>query len=220
MKLLDTLQAEHVLIDHALGSLRAYVEGLVAGSADVADGARFAAFFTDFAGRFHHEREESVLFRALVEQADLPADRGPVYAITREHAEMDVWLRELLPLLQRCPETADEQQRLRALATRYTRALWRHIDAENSVLYPQAQERLALCGVHELPDPTPDAVAAAARDAAAPLRLRYPPIEDQALARGDGCFMCRAHGDTCEGLEAEWWSELEWDEFFSRDASD
>ena len=32
--------------------------------------------------------------------------------------------------------------------------------------------------------------------------------------------MCRAHGDTCKGLEAEWWTELEWEEFYDRDASD
>ena len=55
---------------------------------------------------------------------------------------------------------------------------------------------------------------------AAALLLRYPPSEDAALTRGDGCFMCRAHGDTCKGLEAEWWTELEWEEFYDRDASD
>lgn len=47
----------------------------------IRDGARFAAFFTEFAGHFHHDREEHVLFRALVSQADLPADRGPVHAL-------------------------------------------------------------------------------------------------------------------------------------------
>jgi hypothetical protein len=28
--------------------------------------------------------------------------------------------------------------------------------------------------------------------------------------------MCRAYGETCDGLEAEWWTELEWDEFHNR----
>jgi len=42
------------------------------------------------------------------------------------------------------------------------------------------------------------------------------PLEDDALVRGDGCFMCRAYGETCNGLEAEWWTELEWDEFYNR----
>jgi len=55
---------------------------------------------------------------------------------------------------------------------------------------------------------------AAAREGAAALLVRYPPVEDFALTRGDGCFMCRAHGETCDGLEAEWWTEIEWEEFY------
>jgi hemerythrin-like domain-containing protein len=217
MKLLDTLQDEHVLIDRMLGSLRAYVDGLVAGTADAEDGRRFAAFFTEFAGHFHHDREERVFFRALVAQAELPADRGPVYALARDHAEMEEWLREMAPLLGQRPQSADDAARLRALATRYSRALWRHIDAENSVLFPEGGQRLVLCGVHELADRPMSEAEAAAREGSSALLVRYPPVEDAALTRGDGCFMCRAHGETCNGLEAEWWTELEWQEFYARD---
>ena len=220
MKLLDTLQDEHVLIDRVLGSLRTYVGRLVDGTADPADGRRFASFFTEFAGHFHHDREERVLFRALVTAAELPADRGPVYALAREHAEMEEWLRELAPLLERRPQSGDDRARLRALVMRYSHALWRHIDAENSVLFPQGEERLAQCGIRELADRSMSEAEAAAREGAAALLARYPPIEDDALTRGDGCFMCRAHGETCAGLEAEWWTELEWEDFRSRDASD
>ena len=220
MKLLDTLQDEHTLIDRVLGSFRAYVAGLVDGTADPDDSHRFAAFFTVFAGHFHHDREERVLFRALVEEAELPAGRGPVHALGREHAEMAEWLREMLPLLERRPRSGDDQTRLLTLATRYSRALWRHIDAENSVLYPQAQERLRRCGIRELPDRPMSETEAAAREGATPLLVRYPPVEDDVLARGDGCFLCRAHGETCDGLEAEWWTELEWAEFYDGDASD
>ncbi len=52
MKLIDTLQDEHVLIDRVLGSFRTYVDGLLDGTADPDDGRRFAAFFTEFAGHF------------------------------------------------------------------------------------------------------------------------------------------------------------------------
>jgi hemerythrin-like domain-containing protein len=220
MQLLDTLQDEHALIDRALGSFRAYVAGLADGTADPDDGRRFAAFFAEFAGHFHHEREEHVLFRALVTVAELPADRGPVHALGREHAELQQWLGEMRPLLEQGPPSADGQARLQGLATRYSRALWRHIDAENSVLYPQAEARLLRCGVRELADRPMTGAEAAARDGVAALLVRYPPVEDDGLTRGDGCFLCRAHGDTCRGLEAEWWTELEWEEFYGRDASD
>lgn len=216
MKLIDTLQEEHVLIDRVVASLRTYVDALVDAAADPGDGARFVAFFTEFVGHFHDEREEQVLFEALVTEAELPRERGPVYAITREHAEMKAWLREMAPLLERRPQSQADGARLRALATRYSHALWRHIDAENFVLYPEATERLARCGVRELPDRPLHAAEAAVREDAAALLARYPPAVDNTLTRGDGCYMCRAHGETCDGLEAEWWSDLEWDDFFDR----
>lgn len=216
MKLIDTFQDEHVLIDQVLGSFRTYIDGLVDGTADADDGKRFVAFFTEFAGHFHHDREERVFFDALVTDAELPGDRGPVHALAREHAEMEEWLCELTPFLEQGPQSEDDLVRLRALATRYSHALWRHIDAENSVLYPEGAERLARNGIRELPDRPMREAEAAAREDGAALLVRYPPMEDVALTRGEGCFMCRAHGETCGGLEAEWWTELEWEEFFMR----
>ncbi len=216
MKLIDTFQEEHVLIDQVLGSFRSYVDGLVDGTADPADGRRFVAFFAEFAGRFHNDREERVLFDALVTETELPGDRGPVHAITREHAEMDSWLSEMAPFLEQGLQSEDDRVLLRALAVRYSHALWRHIDAENSVLYPEGMERLRRSGIRELPDRPMSETEATAREGAATLLVRYPPIEDAALARGEGCFMCRLYGEGCNGLEAEWWSDLEWDEFHYR----
>ena len=220
MTLIDALQDEHALIDRVLCSFRAYIDQVVGGSADPDDGERFAAFFTEFAGHFHHDREERVLFAALVSEADLPGDRGPVRAVTLQHTEMAAWLGEMTPLLERAPRSEDDRIRLRALAIRYTYALWRHIDVENSVLFPEGAERLRRCGIGELPDRPMNEVEAKAREHGATLPLRYPPVEDAALARGDGCFMCQAFGETCDGLEAEWWTELEWEEFHQGYASD
>jgi hemerythrin-like domain-containing protein len=216
MKLIDAFQDEHVLIDQVLGSFRTYVDGLVDGTADPDDGRRFAAFFTEFAGHFHHNREEGVFFDALVTQAELPGASGPVHALLREHAEMGEWLREMTPFLEQPPQSGDDRGRLRAMAIRYSHALWLHIDAENSVLYPEGEERLGRCGIRELPDRPMSQAEAAAREDGARLVARYRPLEDVSLTRGEGCFGCRAHGTTCDGLEGEWWTELEWQEFFMR----
>ncbi len=216
MKLIDTFQEEHVLIEQVLGSLRTYVDRLCGGSADPNDGKRFAAFFTEFAGHFHHDREERVFLDALVKEAELPGDRGPVRAFLREHAEMEGWLREMAPLLEQRPQSQADRDQLQAMAVRYSHALWRHIDAENSVLFVEGAERLQRSGVLELPDRPMTEAEAAACEGAMDLPARYPPMDDAALTRGDGCFMCRSHGETCDGLEAEWWTDLEWEEFHLR----
>jgi hemerythrin-like domain-containing protein len=216
MKLIESLRAEHALIDPVLGAFRTYVERLATGAADVADGGAFLRFFALFVGQFHDEREEQVLFEALVDVAELPRERGPIHAITQEHIELNACLRRMAPLLERGPQTDDEGQRLRSLATHYTQVLWRHIDAENSVLYVEGEERLARYGIAELPDRPPSAAEAAAQAEGAVLLQRYPPLHDLTLTRGDGCYLCRAHGRSCDGLEAEWWSELEWDDFHNR----
>ncbi|HMN76696.1 MAG TPA: hemerythrin domain-containing protein [Burkholderiaceae bacterium] len=192
------------LIDRALGSFRTWVDGHAAASGNPDDGRRFAAFFTEYADRCHTEREELVLPHPLVTQAELSAERGPVRALTLEHAEMAAWMHEMTPLLECRPQSADERVHLLALATRYSQTLWRHIDAENSVLFPESIDRLFRCGVREPEDRSTSAAEAISREGILELLQRYPPLEDPQLVRGDGCYMCRAMGETCGGLEAEW----------------
>jgi len=95
-------------------------------------------------------------------------------------------------------------------------ALWHHIDAENSVLFPECEPRLRRNGVVDLPSRgmTPD--ESQALEAGRALVARYPPPSDPGVMRGEGCIMCPAFGVTCRGLEREWWNEWEWDEFEDR----
>lgn len=215
MKLIEDLRAEHELIDQVLGSLRTFVDARTRGDANAADGERFTAFFRLFAGDFHHAREEGTLFPALQRQADLP-EQGPIAVLTSDHRRMAAVLEELggllgLPML-------DELQagRLRALALEYSHALWHHIDAENSVLFPEGEARLAKKGVRELPSrPMTGEESAARADGERLIRL-YPPSGDPTLIRGEGCVSCQAFGESCRGLEREWWNEWEWEEFEDR----
>jgi hypothetical protein len=38
--------------------------------------------------------------------------------------------------------------------------------------------------------------------------------------RGGGCVLCPSYGITCDGLEREWWTELEWEETWERSDGD
>ncbi len=216
MQLIEDLREEHELIDQVLGSLRAFVLARLAGQGDPADGARFLAFFRHFAGDFHHDREEQVLFKALIERAELPSDRGPIPALTGEHRRMGGVLEAMAGLLDGPLITPEAKTRLQELATDYTRSLWRHLDAENSVMLPESEERLRRAFVRELPSRPLTPAEYGAREGALALLACYPPVEDPTLIRGDGCMACPSHGLTCDGLEHAWWTEEEWEHRPSR----
>ncbi len=220
MRLIEDLQAEHELIDQVLGSLRAFVEARLAGHGEAADGPRFLAFFRRYAGDFHHAKEEGVLFRALVEQAELPGERGPIAALTGEHQRMGGLLDRLEPLLGSPLSEAGERNLLRELAVDYSRSLWHHIDAENSVVFPESEERLRRFRIQDLPSRPMSAEEQAAREAGLALLEAYPPQPDPGVMRGDGCIACPSYGTTCEGVEHEWWTDLEWEDMRERMNSD
>jgi hemerythrin-like domain-containing protein len=194
MKLLDELRSEHVLIEKVVGALRSFAAG---GAGSATDAAAFLRFFRLYAGRFHHAREEEVLFPALV-ATEVPGDRGPLKVLLDAHQAMAQQL-----------DAMDAGVTLER-AERYGRALLHHIDAENSVLFPESEIRLR--GGAELPSRVPDEAEEAARREGERLAARYPPSDFPGIFRGDGCVACAAYGETCDGIEREWWSELEWED--------
>jgi hemerythrin-like domain-containing protein len=212
MRLIDELRAEHTLIDRALGSFRTWVEQ----GGEPADGLRFFDFFRRYAGDFHHAREEDSLFVSLQRDAELPLDRGPLAVLTADHRRLGAVLEQLEPLLRE----VTRGERLTALAIEYSRGLWLHLDAENSVMLPEAEERLRRINVLELPSRAPTAEEHAALLKGQALVARYPQFVDTVVMRGDGCIMCPAYGVSCRGLEREWWSDSEWSEHGDRMSGD
>lgn len=214
MRLIEELREEHVAIERTLGSLRSYVAARVEGRGNPRDAAAYLDFFRVFAGRYHHAREEDTLFPALLEKLPIRPDSGPVRSLLDQHVAIARVLDAVAPLLA---EPRDRGGLLLDLSTRHRRELLAHIDAEESVLLPESETRLARAGVAELTGraPAPDEVAA--RDGALRLLDAYAPSEDRGAIRGEGCVICPSYGITCEGLEREWWSEQEWDDFHERE---
>jgi len=217
VRLIDDLRAEHEVIEKVLGSLRTYVEHRVRGEADPEDGEGYLRFFRLFSGGYHHAREEDTLFPALEKRLELPPDSGPLFSILDQHHRMAAILDEMAPLLSGGGAAPAEPEKLRDLSTKYVRDLLVHIDAENSVLLPESEERLGRAGVHELPmrDATPEELSARADGER--LAGLYPPSHDPGAVRGEGCVICPSYGTTCGGLEREWWTDDEWEAFESQD---
>jgi hemerythrin-like domain-containing protein len=208
MELIDQLRAEHDLIEQVAGAFRTFVRQRTRGEGDAADGARFLRFFRLYAGAFHHGREEDTLFETLQRAAEIPGDRGPIAALLGDHHRMAGLLDRLEPIACADPAVPEAE----GLALDYTEQLWHHIDAENSVLFPESEQRLKRHGIRELPsrDLTPEESAAQADGRE--LLSKYPPVHEPDILRGDGCVMCPAFLGDCEGVERTWWTEHEWDE--------
>jgi len=211
MRLIEQLRAEHDLIEQVAGSLRSFARQLARGEAEAADGAGFVAFFRLYAGRFHHAREEDTLFVALERDAELPGDRGPLATIREDHHRMAGLLDDLEARVGGPGE--GDVAAFETVALEYTRQLWQHIDAENSVLLPESETRLRRHGVFELPSRDPSREEEEARVVGERLLLRYPPVHEPEVMRGDGCVFCPAFTSSCRGIEHEWWNEWEWEEF-------
>ena len=211
MRLLQDLEAEHAIIESVVGSLLTFAARGSAGAASVADAGGYLRFFRLYAGRYHHAREDDVLFPALVRETGVPDDRGPIAVLLGDHRGMEKLQVELTVLATHL-HVAGGPQAFEARARRYASALLHHIDAENSVLFPECASRFRTASVLELPSREPDDEEALALEEGKRLVLAHPPTDVSGVDRGDGCCACPAYGNPCEGIEREWWSELEWED--------
>lgn len=208
MRIIDDIRAEHRLIDEVVGSL--YFWGHR--GSDHPDADRdlrdLIIFLRVFVHEFHHGGEE-VLFRALVEHGEVPGNHGPLAILTAEHQSVPPVLDELAAA---GPCVASE-----AAAKRLAAEIWLHLDKEETVLLLEAERRLIDGGIRRLEGPPPSEEVETARALGLALIRRLPPMDDPDLIRGDGCIPCEAFGDTCHGIETEWWSDWEREHHHSLD---
>ena len=102
---------------------------------------------------------------------------------------------------------------------------WEHIDKEDSVLYSEATDRIrgknatAVKQLNREFNKTNDATKYKVMGEA--LVKKYKPTDMLPdIIRGDGCMSCRHFGEGCMGIEHEWWSEHEWEDFYARNNRD
>lgn len=202
MQLFEEFKVEHGLVDRVAGSLIRFAELSGRGETTPEDAADFVRFFRVFVAGYHHEKEEKALFPVLIEMAEVPADRGPIPSIKADH-------RAAAALVDELEGAGANREKAADVARRLAHHLWEHVDKEDSVLLPESFERLRRNGVNRLDGREQTADEEAARRLGEQLTERFPPLDDPGVVRGDGCVACSAFGETCGGIETEWWSTWE-----------
>lgn len=139
----EVLRQEHEAILQMLDAMDAASERLVDGRAPAPEALEdLCEFFRTFADRCHHAKEEGVLFPAL-EARGIPRQGGPVGVMLLEH---DLGRRHVAALREAA--AAHRAGKLaavelwRSAAADYGALLRDHIDKENEVLFPMAEEVL------------------------------------------------------------------------------
>jgi hemerythrin-like domain-containing protein len=139
----EDLIKEHEAIKVMLGIMSKIAENLKANKAlDAGDMEKIVDFLKTFADKCHHGKEENALFPELV-LAGMPKENGPIAVMLHEHVigrqhikEMDTYLAEYKT------GDSDSGELLAASLYNYVNLLENHINKEENVLFPMADNIL------------------------------------------------------------------------------
>jgi len=98
-------------------------------------------FIREYADRFHHAKEEDMLFKALVANG-MPEQNSPVAAMLMEHDQGRVFVRGMEGAAQRLLAGESAVAELAENARGYCSLLRDHIGKEDTILYPLAERIL------------------------------------------------------------------------------
>ncbi len=142
---------EHVLIKRMLSLLERNAsrtaEGRYTDYRFYLDGVDF---IRNYADRFHHAKEEDVLFAALIANG-MPREHSPVAAMLMEHEQGRAFVRAMEEAAQAALAGKPGQNKLIAAnALAYAALLREHITKEDDILYPLAERILPAEGREEI----------------------------------------------------------------------
>ncbi len=144
MRATEDLVQEHQGIKRMLAILERMAERLTASQPVAINDLRESLdFIQGFADRCHHAKEEDLLFPAM-EAAGMPHRTGPIAVMLHEHGQGRTFVQGMVAAVPRY--AADDRAAARTLAESirgYTTLLAAHIDKEDHVLYPMADQKLS-----------------------------------------------------------------------------
>ena len=144
MKATDQLKEEHRAIEETLSILSRMTRRLTAGEAVVSEDLNaIIDFIRIFADKCHHGKEESLLFPAM-EEAGIPRENGPIGVMLAEHDQGREYVSKLAGSID--AYIAGDRTAVEIIdvsAEGYTGLLTQHIQKEDNVLFPMAEQSLS-----------------------------------------------------------------------------
>lgn len=141
MKPTEELKDEHRLIERMLGIVASAADRVDRGQEVDPELFRGAAeFFREFADKCHHAKEERLLFEKMVERG-MPSESGPIAVMLHEHEDGRAHVRSIGELAKEKQGESVRRELVRHLRE-YVDLLTQHIQKEDSILYPMADDLL------------------------------------------------------------------------------
>jgi hemerythrin-like domain-containing protein len=143
MDAIETLMNEHRVIESVLDALVGFADEVRRkGSTEKEELARFVEFIRGFADACHHGKEEGVLFVAMVRHG-FPREGGPIAVMLQEHDEGRAMVGVLKAHAEQEAAWSDaDRQEIADAAFGFSDMLRHHIQKEDGVLYPMAEQHL------------------------------------------------------------------------------
>ncbi len=144
MKAMEVLKEEHQVIRRIVIALGKATHALEQGeSVRPAFFLEVTEFIRAFADGCHHHKEEEVLFPAL-EANPTPTQRDLLVTMRSEHVRARLYTRALREAARRLGR-GDESARNQVInsAQVYVRLLWSHMEKEDGVAFPMAEQILS-----------------------------------------------------------------------------
>ncbi len=141
---IDLMVEEHLLIKRMLQIMRkACYRAVETGGINYEDFAEMIDFVRAYADHHHHGKEENYLFDAMVKHAGPAAEKLVTHGMLVEHDLGRLHMSQLdVALLAYKAGNKEAILDIVANAISYTHLLNRHIDKEDTVVYPFAQRTL------------------------------------------------------------------------------
>jgi len=141
MKSTEVLRGEHRVIERGLAILESIADKIERGESPPRDKVvALLDFFSMFADRCHHGKEEGMLFPEL-EAKGIPKERGPIGVMLFEHEEGRESRRKMAEAVNNLADEANRQQFVTE-ARNYINLLRQHIWKEDNVLFKMAEQVL------------------------------------------------------------------------------